>query len=251
MSDGDDNACDYDVDMEEFTFPDKQDQAADNCKSDADGDRNDDADADASDAHNLLKQFAELTFKMLDAENESVRSEITAYQHESQQLMEEKMSLLCSLNKPQVDASCSVMPLSTVKQIGKTQKEVLDKFRYLFDAENEYVRAYDQHCDEAIKAKMANAELDEYDEFTELPHDTLVEYIEEMKTRIESVKASCEKLRAERAMQQKANKDKYISIMKEVELFEKYNVEALETLEMKKFEFEQLPRVLHQQIQFD
>lgn len=99
---------------------------------------------------------------MQDSDNNCVRQVVTYDQNISSKILEEKMQLLCSLNN-----SVSIK-LCTVERVDNMHKQLLQQFHNLFNDENEYVRAYAEHCDQAIKAKEAIAVQNEHDEYTEM-----------------------------------------------------------------------------------
>ncbi|XP_034478944.1 uncharacterized protein LOC117785145 [Drosophila innubila] len=243
MSDCDDNARGYDVTMELPQSEDSQpsEQSNDNIKDAEEEDATTDVEA-----INLIRQFGELKLKILDEENEREICAIAEDQKNSEEMLLEKMQLLCEMTMPLNGKICD-----TVGQIDKAHTEILDKFQKLYNSDEECKSAYAAHCAEAIQAKKAIAETAEYDEFTEMPFETLEECIGNMESDMKDYKATVAELRAKRMINRKESEEKYNAIMKQVHILESIHLEGLEILDMKKFELEQRPRIQKQQTKSD
>ncbi|XP_060663845.1 uncharacterized protein LOC132796619 isoform X2 [Drosophila nasuta] len=200
MTDANDNACDYDMEM----------GAA--------------GDIDLSvEIKNLMQKFGEQTLKMLESQNSRIGSAVARDQQTYKNLLEEKMSLLCGLNRPQIDPNKTTIP-----QIDKIHGEILQQFKKLFDSEDDYIRAYDQHCKETIKNKNINDVGSQvgFDEFTTMPHAALEDCIAQLQRQHLKLKKSSKAMREKRIVKQKEYEAKYNAIIKEIEQLEKYDLEG-------------------------
>ncbi|XP_062140650.1 uncharacterized protein LOC133848921 isoform X2 [Drosophila sulfurigaster albostrigata] len=198
MADANDNACDYDMEMGA-------------------------ADIDLSvEIKNLMQKFGVQTLKMLELQNRRIGSAVARDEQTYKNLIE-KMSLLCGLNRPQIDPN-----KTTIGQIDKIHGEILQQFKKLFDSEDDYMRAYDQHC-KAIKKNKKISKVGSqvgYDEFTTMPHAALEDCIAQLQRQHLQLKKSSKAMREKRIVKQKEYEAKYNAIIKEFEQLEKYDLEG-------------------------
>ncbi|XP_060666827.1 uncharacterized protein LOC132798853 [Drosophila nasuta] len=178
---------------------------------------------------NLMKQFGEQTLKMVETQNRRISSEVAEDKKEFKKMLEEKMRLLCGLNKPHFDPK-----MTTLQQIEKVHGDIQQQFKKLFDSVDNSVRGYDQHCAEALKNKITESKA-KFDEFTMMPHAVLEDHIAQLQRKHLELKKNTEALRQKRIAKQKEYVAKYKATIKEIEILEKYNLEAQETLELLKY----------------
>ncbi|XP_064538898.1 uncharacterized protein LOC135428730 [Drosophila montana] len=212
MSDFDDNATGFDLDMQ-LEYSD-QDLALVGTETKQKSE-------DIPEITQLMKQFAELCLKYTDSDNNCVRQLITYDQNISSKILEEKMQLLCGLNNP------VSIKLYTVERVDNMHKHLLQQFYDLFNDENEYVRAYAAHCDQAIKAKEAAAVQNEHDEYTEMPYVRLMECIAKLQNQRTSIHAATTDIVAKYKLRLKERDMIYRSILEETASLEKYELEAM------------------------
>ncbi|XP_030381454.1 uncharacterized protein LOC115629195 [Scaptodrosophila lebanonensis] len=154
-------------------------------------------------------------------------------QNEKKHLNDDKFKHLSVLSYCYPDTKSSIA--SVVQYSAEKLNKMLQDTRKLFELDGELKTAYAAHCQQATKAKQAEAQHNRFDKYTTMDYAKLEATKKELQEKYMQTRGNCVNLNTKLGSTQRLFESKYQLLLTEDRQFERYQLEAIEARVQIKF----------------